>query len=243
LKITAIIQARMGSSRLPGKVLMDLGGKTVLARVINRLRRATLINEIIVATTDSVTDDAIVQECHRIEVESFRGSESDVLDRYHQAAAMTAAEGIVRITSDCPFIDPEITDDTIRSFLNLNPDYASNALQRTFPRGLDTEIMTREALACAWREAHLPYQRAHVTPYLYENPSRFDIIAVKGNVDYSDHRWTLDTPEDIAFIRALYERLGNNDDFTWREAFVVLQREPELVELNRGVMQKALQEG
>ena len=233
----------MGSSRLPGKVLMDLGGKTVLARVINRLRRATLINEIIVATTDSVTDDAIVQECHRIEVESFRGSESDVLDRYHQAAAMTAAEGIVRITSDCPFIDPEITDDTIRSFLNLNPDYASNALQRTFPRGLDTEIMTREALACAWREAHLPYQRAHVTPYLYENPSRFDIIAVKGNVDYSDHRWTLDTPEDLAFIRALYERLGTNDDFTWREALVVLQREPELVELNRCVMQKALQEG
>jgi len=103
--------------------------------------------------------------------------------------------------------------------------------------------MTREALACAWREAHLPYQRAHVTPYLYENPSRFDIIAVKGNVDYSDHRWTLDTPEDIAFIRALYERLGNNDDFTWREALVVLQREPELVELNRCVMQKALQEG
>jgi spore coat polysaccharide biosynthesis protein SpsF len=243
VKFAVIIQARMGSARLPGKVLIDLGGKSVLARVISRLRRATLVDEIVVATTDCAPDDAVVRECDRLGVEVFRGSENDVLDRYYQAALLTTAEAIVRITSDCPLIDPQITDDTIRSFLDLRPDYASNALHRTYPRGLDTEVMTRDALACAWREAHLPYQRAHVTPYLYENPTRFAILAINGNVDYSDHRWTLDTPEDLAFIRALYDRLDNNDDFTWRDALAVLQREPELVELNRGVMQKALQEG
>ena len=243
MKVTAVIQARMGSTRLPGKVLMDLGGKTVLARVVDRLRRATLVNEILVATTGSIADDAIIQECRRIDVASFRGSEDDVLDRYYQAALLTTGEGIVRITSDCPLIDAQIADDTIRSFLDLRPDYASNSLQRTYPRGLDTEVMTRDALACAWREAQFPYQRAHVTPYLYENPGRFDILAVKGCFDYSDQRWTLDTPQDLAFIRAVYERLGNDDSFTWHDAMVVLQREPELVELNRGVMQKALHEG
>jgi spore coat polysaccharide biosynthesis protein SpsF len=243
VKITAVIQARMGSTRLPGKVLMDLGGKTVLARVVDRLRRATLVNEILVATTDSIADDAIIQECRRINVASFRGSESDVLDRYYQSALMTAAEGIVRITSDCPLIDPQIADDTVRLFLDLRPDYASNALDRTYPRGLDTEVMTRDALACAWREAHLSYQRAHVTPYLYENPSRFDILAVRGRINYSDHRWTLDTAQDLVFIRAIYDQLGNDDNFSWHDVLAVLQREPELVELNRGVMQKALHEG
>jgi spore coat polysaccharide biosynthesis protein SpsF len=243
VKITAIIQARMGSTRLPGKVLMDLGGESVLARVITRLRRATLVDEIVVATTDSAADEAVVRECDRLGVSFFRGSENDVLDRYYQTAQLTSAEGIVRITSDCPLIDPQITDETIRLFLDQHPDYASNALHRTYPRGLDTEVMTREALACAWREAHFPYQRAHVTPYLYENPTRFDILAVKGKVDYSDHRWTLDTPEDLGFIRALYDRFDNDDHFTWHDALAVLQREPELMELNRGVMQKALQEG
>lgn len=243
MNIAAIIQARMGSTRLPGKVLMDLGGKTVLARVVDRLRRAALVNEIVVATTDSVADNAIIQECRRIEVASFRGSENDVLDRYYQTALRTAAEGIVRITSDCPLIDPQIADDTIRLFLERHPDYASNALQRTYPRGLDTEVMTWDALACAWREAQLPYQRAHVTPYLYEKSGRFDILVVKGRVDYSNHRWTLDTPQDLAFIRAVYDRLGNDDSFTWHDTLNVLQREPELVELNRGVMQKPLHEG
>ena len=174
MKITAVIQARMGSTRLPGKVLMDLGGKTVLARVVDRLRRATLVNEILVATTDSIADDAIIQECRRIEVSSFRGSENDVLDRYYQAALLTTGEGIVRITSDCPLIDPQIADDTIRSFLDLRPDYASNSLDRTYPRGLDTEVMTRDALACAWREAHLSLsaRSRHSLPLRESGPVR-----------------------------------------------------------------------
>jgi spore coat polysaccharide biosynthesis protein SpsF len=243
MKIAAIIQARMNSSRLPGKVLMDLGGETVLARVVRRLIRAKLIDEIVVATTGSAVDQVIVDECRHLGVRVFRGDENDVLDRYYQTAQWMGTEAIVRITSDCPLIDPEITDNTIYSFLDHQPDYASNALHRTYPRGLDTEVMTWEALSCAWREAKMPYQRAHVTPFLYENPDRFEILAVKNAVDLSNYRWTLDTPEDLAFIRAVYKRFDNDASFTWQDTLAVLQREPELIELNRGVMQKALQEG
>jgi spore coat polysaccharide biosynthesis protein SpsF len=243
MKIAAIIQARMGSTRLPGKVLMDLGDETVLAHVVRRLRRATLIDEIVVATTNSTADRAIVRECQHLCARVFRGAENDVLDRYYQAAQCIGAEGIVRITSDCPLIDPEITDNTIRAFLERRPDYASNALQRTYPRGLDTEVMTRDALECAWRQAQLSYQRAHVTPYIYENPDRFYVLPVKCDTDYSSHRWTLDTPEDLAFLRAVYDRAGNDDSVSWRDVLALLEREPELVELNRDVMQKALQEG
>jgi spore coat polysaccharide biosynthesis protein SpsF len=243
MKISAIIQARMSSTRLPGKVLMDLGGETVLARVVRRLRRATLIDEIVVATTNSPADHSIVRECQRVSVRVFRGEENDVLDRYYHAAQCISAEGIVRITSDCPLIDPEITDHTVRSFLEHRPDYTSNALQRTYPRGLDTEVMTWEALARAWREARLSYQRAHVTPYIYENPDRFYILPVKGEVDHSGHRWTLDTAEDLAFIRAVYDRVDNDDSFSWRDVLALVEREPELMDLNRDVMQKALHEG
>jgi spore coat polysaccharide biosynthesis protein SpsF len=243
MKIAAIIQARMSSTRLPGKVLMDLGGETVLARVVRRLRRATLIDGIVVATTNSAADNSVVRECRHLSVRVFRGEEHDVLDRYYHAAQCIPAEGIVRITSDCPLIDPEITDNTIRSFLERRPDYASNALQRTYPRGLDTEVMTREALARAWREARLSYQRAHVTPYIYENPDRFYILPVKGEVDHSGHRWTLDTAEDLAFIRAVYNQVDNDDSISWRDVLALMKRKPGLMELNRDVMQKALHEG
>jgi spore coat polysaccharide biosynthesis protein SpsF len=233
----------MGSTRLPGKVLMDLGGESVLARVVRRLRRADLIDEIVVATTISAADNAIVSECERLSVAVFRGQENDVLDRYYHAAHWMNADAIVRITSDCPLIDPEITDNTIRAFINCKPDYASNALQRTYPRGLDTEVISCDALTRAWQEARFFYQRAHVTPYIYENPNRFRIVAVRGESDYSDLRWTLDTPEDLAFVRAIYERMDNNDSFSWRDVLALLEREPQLTELNCEVRQKALQEG
>ena len=242
MKITTIIQARMGSTRLPGKVMKDLGGETVLARVVHRVRRAKLSGEVIVATTSKSTDDLIVKECQRLSVSCFRGEETDVLDRYYHAAEAAGAEAIVRITSDCPLIEPEITDNIIRAFLEEQPDYASNALQRTYPRGLDTEIMKFETLARAWREARRPYQRIHVTPYIYENPDQFTILSKIGDIDYSGHRWTL-TPEDLDFIRAVYERMGNDDRFYWRDALSLLEKEPALVELNRHVSMKPLQEG
>jgi spore coat polysaccharide biosynthesis protein SpsF len=242
MKIVAIVQARMGSSRLPGKVLKDLGGETVLARVVRRLRRSALIGDIVVATTVSAADDAIVRECQRLGASSFRGSELDVLDRYYRAAQSADAEAIVRITSDCPLIEPEITDKTIRLFLEQPADYASNALHRTYPRGLDTEVMTREALGRAWEQARSPYQRVHVTPYIYEHPELFRIVSLRSRQDYSHCRWTLDTVEDLAFIRAVYERMGNKGSLSWREVIALLEREPCLAELNGMVLQKALHE-
>lgn len=233
----------MGSTRLPGKVLIDLGGESVLARVVRRLRRADLVDEIAVATTTSAADNAIVSECEHFSVAVFRGQENDVLDRYYQAAHWVNADAIVRITSDCPLIDAELTDNTIRAFIDCKPDYASNALQRTYPRGLDTEVISCDALTRAWQEARLSYQRAHVTPYIYENPDRFHIVPVRGDADYSDLRWTLDTPEDLTFIRAIYERMDNDDSFSWRDVLALLESEPQLTELNREVRQKALQEG
>ncbi len=243
MKVAAIIQARMSSTRLPGKVLMDLGGETVLARVVRRVRRATLVEDIIVATSNAIVDDAIVRECEHLSVKFFRGEENDVLDRYYHAARYIAAETVIRITSDCPLIDPEIIDKTIREFLKKRPDYASNVLQRTYPRGLDTEVISGEALARTWREARLSYQRAHVTPYIYENPHQFDILPIKGAADYSAHRWTVDTADDLAFVRAVYYRFDNDVRFSWRDVLALLEREPELMELNREVVQKALHEG
>jgi len=223
--------------------MRDLGGETVLARVVRRLRRANLIGELVIATTHSPADDLIVEECRRLSVCFFRGEEKDVLDRYYRAAQSVSAEAVVRITSDCPLIEPETTDMTIRAFVEKRPDYASNALQRTYPRGLDTEVMTYAALARTWREAHQFYQRSHVTPYIYENPEKFELLSVTGDADYSTYRWTLDTAEDLEFIRAVYGHMGNDDGFHWADALALLRREPDLLELNRHVTQKTLQEG
>lgn len=233
----------MSSTRLPGKVLKDLGGESVLTRVVNRVRRARLVGEVVIATTNNSADDVIVQECERINVKVFRGEEDDVLDRYYRCALWAGAGAVVRITSDCPLIDPDVSDKTVRSFLGRRPDYASNTLERKYPRGLDTEVMTMEALASAWRDAHEAYQRAHVTPYIYENPERFRLLPVCGFRDYSHYRWTLDTPEDMALIRALYKRMNDRDDFSWLDLVKVLEREPQLADINRSVMQKALVEG
>jgi len=240
MKIVAIIQARMGSTRLPGKVLMDLGGETVLARVLGRLRRATLIDEIVVATTDSTVDNALVRECQRLGVSFFRGSEDDVLDRYYHTARVFAAEVIVRITSDCPVIDADLVDETIGAFQLQCGDYCSNSFPRTYPRGLDAEVFTMKALEQAWRDTRRAYEREHVTPYFYEHPELFRVVSHQGQVDHSQYRWTLDTEEDVELLRAIYARFGNKDDFSWREVIQLMEREPELAELNSHVIQKAL---
>lgn len=240
MKVVAIIQARMGSTRLPGKVLEDVAGETVLARCLNRVRRARLIDEVLVATTDQPVDEAVVGECKRVGAQVFRGDQNDVLDRYFRAAQYVKADVIVRITSDCPLIDPDITDKTIGAFLETYPDYASNSIVRTYPRGLDTEVMTRDALSHAWRVARQPCEREHVTPYIYEHPSDFKLLSVTGDFDYSGHRWTVDTPDDLALIRAIYSHLKGRPNFSWRDVLDLLERMPELIEINRSVVQKAL---
>jgi spore coat polysaccharide biosynthesis protein SpsF len=238
MKVVAIVQARTGSTRLPGKVLKDIGGETMLSRVVGRLRRARLVNEVLIATTDLAVDDAIVTECRKGSVPVSRGDERDVLDRYFRAAQLAKAEVVVRITSDCPLIDPEITDKTIAAFIEARPDYASNVMQRTYPRGLDTEVMTVTALERAWRQARKPYEREHVTPYIYEHPEDFNLLSVTGEEDQSSHRWTVDTPQDLEFVCAVYGRLGTEAAFGWRDVLELLQREPQLADLNSFVQQK-----
>jgi spore coat polysaccharide biosynthesis protein SpsF len=243
VKVVAIIQARMGSTRLPGKVLKNLGGETVLARVVNRTRRATLLNEVVVATTDQLADDPIVRECKRLSIACFRGDEVDVLDRYFRAAQKFSAHAVVRITSDCPLIDPELTDATISAFLNLRPDYATNSLVVTYPRGLDVEVFTAEVLARTWRAAREAYQRTHVTPYIYENPQLFKIVSLTAEKDYGKYRWTLDTMEDLEAIREIYKYFGDRDSMRLSQVLSLMESHPELAELNSRVRQKTLREG
>jgi len=240
VKVVGIVQARMGSSRLSGKVLEDLAGRSMLSRVLSRLRNSQLIDSLVVATTTLAKDEAIVEECQRSGVSSYRGDEHDVLARYFMAAEFSEADVVVRITSDCPLIDSEVTDTTIRAFLREQPDYASNTLVRTYPRGLDTEVISRDALARTWREARHPHEREHVTPYIIEHPTRFELLSVAGDQDYSAYRWTVDTPEDLAFVRAVYSRFPSEEMFSWQDVLKLLEREPALVELNRAVMQKAV---
>jgi spore coat polysaccharide biosynthesis protein SpsF len=244
----------MGSTRLPGKVLRDIAGEPMLWRVVERTRRATAVYGVIVATTTEPADDVLAEFCRERQIPCFRGDENNVLDRYYRAALQAHADAVVRITSDCPLIDPEVVDRVVHAFLAGDYDYASNCLRRTYPRGLDTEIMTFRALDRAWREATLPYERAHVTPYLYETPGRFKLLSVTaaagemrdGEVgdqeNYGDGRWTVDTPEDLEFVRAVYSRM-EDDSFSWRDVLQLLEREPELAAINRSIAQKALHEG
>lgn len=242
MRVVAIIQARMGSTRLPGKVMEDIGGHTMLARVVERTKRAELLHEVVVATTVDLGDEVIVDECQRLAVPVYRGKENDVLDRYYQAASLHQGDTIVRITSDSPLIDPTVVDRVIGAFLAEAPDYASNVIERAYPLGLDTEVMTMSALTRAWQEARQAYERVHVTPYIYEHPELFRLLHVKGEADYSHYRWTVDMPEDLAFVRAVYRRLGNDESIGWEDVVDLLEKDPSLAKINRHVRQKALLE-
>lgn len=219
MRVVAIIQARMGSTRLPGKVLMDLGGDTMLARCVDRTCRAQILDEVVVATTGQLADEIIVDLCIMRGWSYFVGSERDVLDRYYRAAMEYQADAVVRITSDCPLIEPVIIDQTVRKFLSHQPtiDYVSNIYPyRTFPKGLDVEVMRFDTLARAWREDISPTWREHVTQYIQRTPDLFRTLTIANTVDYSHLRWTVDTPEDLVFVRRVYDHFGN-DDFSWQE--------------------------
>lgn len=246
MKTVAIIQARMGSSRLPGKVMMKLGVQTVLSHVITRVKKAHGIDEIAVATTNQVQDDVIQQEADKMNVVCFRGSETDVLERYYQAAKQYDADIVIRITSDCPFLDPNLLTKMVRAFhdtyrIGTPIDYFSNCLVRTYPRGLDIEIFTMMALEKAYRESISDYQKEHVTPYIYQNTELFNLQHYTNPDDISDHRWTLDTIEDFIFISHVYEKLSNvKNDFTTDDILALMQKEPELLKINSHVKQKAI---
>ena len=243
MKTVAIIQARMGSTRLPGKVLKNIGGETMLARVVRRTQQAKTLDEVLVATSIDATDEPVVTECNKLEVPVFRGAEDDVLDRYYRAALAYRAQTIVRVTSDCPLIDPGMIDKVVNAFLNARPDYASNIIERTYPRGLDTEVVSPSALERAWQQATEHHHRVHVMPFFYQNPDLFHLLSVVNDRDYSKYRWTVDTAEDLSFVRKVYERLGNDSGIAWTDVLALLAREPALAELNIAIQQKALHEG
>ncbi len=239
MKRVVIIQARMGSTRLPGKVLLPLAGVPMLDRVLNRLSLARLADEVVVATTTGPEDDALAAHVARRGTRVVRGSSDDVLGRYLAAAHESGAELVARVTSDCPFVDPAIVDHLFRVIARPpGYDYASNRSEpRSFPRGLDVEVCTLAALERAGRETDDPACREHVTLYLYEQPGRFNIRWVRWRPGLGDLRLTVDTGEDYRMADAVFRRLGR-DDFDWREAAALLRREPWLAELNAGIRQK-----
>ncbi len=243
MRTVAIIQARTTSTRLPAKVLMPIGGMTMLERVVRRTQRSHDLDETVVATTTNASDDPIVALCQRIAVPVFRGPEQDVLTRYRDAARAHAAELVVRITSDCPLFDAELLDGTLAEFHGQAVDYLSLPAPAAFPRGLDHEVFTREALETAAREATESYERVHVTPYLYRHPERFRIGTRSNQGAHGGHRWTVDTADDLELIRQLHAAMGGREDYGWRELLAVMHRRPELAAINAHVQQKKLEDG
>lgn len=240
VRVMAILQARMTSRRLPGKVLRTILGRPMLALQLERLKRCAGAQKLIVATSTDASDEAIAALCEREGTECFRGSLEDVLDRFHQAALTYRPDHVVRLTADCPLADPELIDRVIEFHLEGGYDFTSNALVRTYPTGLDASVVRRAALEQAWREARLPAEREHVTLYMKAHPERFRIGDFRDTQDRSSLRWTVDEPADFDFVRAVYERLyAQNPRFGMDDVFELLAREPALADINRGIAQRA----
>jgi spore coat polysaccharide biosynthesis protein SpsF len=233
----AIIQARMTSSRLPGKVLADIGGQPMLSRVISRVKRATSVSEIVVAAPAASSSDSITSVCATLGITCFRGSELDVLDRYYRCAEQAGADVVVRITADCPLIDPQLIDQVIHAFLTTAVDYASNRRYgspqalNSYPDGLDVEVFTFEALRRAHEEATSRYEREHVTPFIWRNFNRFRVLYTQSPMEFAQRQWTVDYPQDLEFVRMVYDRLGN-DTFGMTEVLQLLAKEPDLSRVN-----------
>ncbi|MGE5073426.1 MAG: cytidylyltransferase domain-containing protein [Anaerolineae bacterium] len=265
--VVAIIQARMASSRLPGKVLLDIAGEPMLKRVVVRTSRATCTDSVLVATTIDASDDSIAAFCDAEGIMFTRGSQFDVLDRYYQAAREFKADIVVRVTADCPAIDPDLIDKAVNALRdqaadpNCAPrfDFVANRLpppfSRTFPIGLDVEVCTFAALERAWKEGHEPIHREHVMPYLYEgvelrksspelstgvSPRGFRVALLNHVPDYGSYRWTVDTPEDLEFMRQVCARFKGRDDFSWEELLQLVRREPQVAAINAAVQHKTL---
>lgn len=235
--ILGLLQARVSSTRLPGKVILPLLGKPMILRQLERLRRVRQIDKLVLATSNDPSDDPLAALCTKESIECFRGSLDDVLDRFYQAARAHQPDYVVRLTGDCPLADPEIIDDLISYFLDMGGDYASNCLEPTFPDGLDAEIVRFSCLETAWKEATLPSQREHVTPFIHQQPGRFRIGCTKSNTDLSELRWTVDEPVDFELVTRIYEALyPQNPDFSTSDILTLLELNPRLRSMNVGIM-------
>ncbi|MBI1964550.1 MAG: glycosyltransferase family protein [candidate division NC10 bacterium] len=234
--IAAVVQARIGSTRLPGKTLADVGGEPMLARLVARARRVSGVEQVIVATTEQPADQAILWFAADHGLPAYAGSEDDVLDRFYQTARRYDVSTIVRVTPDCPLLDPVISGHVLARFLEArgSVDYASNTHPPTFPDGLDTEVFSFDALARAWREASEPSEREHVTSYIWRHPEQFRLVNVAHDPDLSALRWTVDEPADLEFVRAVYCHLGAACETAGLDVVLeLLRRHPELEAINR----------
>ena len=277
--VIAIIQGRMSSSRLPGKILADIAGQPMLQRVFVRTSRSASVSQTVFATTTDVSDDPVAEYCDFSGIPFTRGSLYDVLDRYYQTAKSAKADVVVRITADCPVIDPELIDDVVKtviseqSSVNGEPfDFVCNRLpppyHRTYPIGLDIETCTFRALEQAWKKAKEPQHREHVMPYFYEgvkfeskvksrrsdlrpvtfdmeqgtSPRGYNIALLQHTTDFGDYRWTVDTLEDLEFMRQVYAHFNGRDDFSWKEVLGLVHDNPELMKINAGVQHKTLKD-
>jgi spore coat polysaccharide biosynthesis protein SpsF len=243
MKTVAIIQARMSSTRLPGKVLKVVAGRTILDRMVERVQKAKRVDETVVATTIDSSDEAIVDYCKKAGIACYRGSLQDVLDRYYQAAVLHKADIVLRLTGDCPLIDPDLIDAVVDALVNEKADFACNRLPppltRTYPIGLDVEACTFAALKQAWTEATEKHEREHVLPYLYDVPGRFKVVQLNHSEDLGKMRWTLDTPEDLVLLEQVYARFGGRNDFSWLDVLELFKKEPQLAEINSQVQHKS----
>lgn len=238
VQIIAIIQARMGSTRLPGKVLKEVNGRPLLDYLIERVRKAKQINEIIVATTTLAEDDAIEKFCLKNKIAFFRGSSQDVLDRYYQCAKKSGAGIVVRLTADCPLIDPRVIDHMVNEFKGRGYDYVANTLPPvgTYPDGMDVEIFTMEALERAWRESQVPAHREHVTHYFWKTPN-FKTHRVDRTESLSSYRLTVDYPEDFEVVSNILSFLyPKNPDFTMENIIEYLNSQPDLKQKNAHIL-------
>ena len=282
-RVIAIIQGRMSSSRLPGKILADIAGQPMLQRVFIRTSRAVTVTQTIFATTTDPSDDRVAEYCDFSGIPFTRGSLYDVLDRYYQAAAQAKADVVVRVTADCPVIDPALIDDAVNTIwgrfhgmpdplqdldrpllpdeLAFAADFVCNRLpppwHRTYPIGLDVEVCTFEALKKAWKDAREPQHREHAMPYFYEgvelnkinrqleygiSPRGYRVALLHHTTDFGDYRWTVDTPEDLEFMRQVYDHFDGRDDFSWKEVLDLVHNNPDLTKINAGVQHKTLKD-
>ncbi len=242
MRIIGIVQARMSSTRLPGKVLMPIVGQPMLALQMARLKHVKNVTEWVLATSTDPSDDILNQFATKSGLSLFRGELLDVLHRYHTCATIHNADAIVRVTADCPVIDPDVCSSVLNLFLNTPEiDYTSNTLNRTFPRGLDIEVFTMSALKRAYENAHKPEEREHVTLHMYTNPKLFKLNNYAGDSDYSQLRLTVDTQEDFELISTIYDNLySKKPNFLLNDILTLFAKHPDLPMRNQHVQQKSL---
>lgn len=237
-KITALVQCRLSSTRLPGKTLMKIKGDSLLGHLVKRIKASKYVTDIVIATTTKEIDDAIVRFSKKREIKYFRGSEEDVLDRFYRASLEYSLETIVRVTPDCPMLDPQVMDSVVLKFIEGGYDYVSNVIIPTFPDGLDTEVFSFKTLKRAWEEARLPSEREHVTAYIIKHPELFRLFNVKKEgADLSWMRWTVDTESDFEFVSNVFEGLYSQDEiFYMNDVISFITKYPKLANINKDIM-------